>query len=77
VALDCSDGEKQRGQLGQTARRRGTAGRGQRGVGKAAARQGRTRGSPPSGSGAVGHGTWPEQRRAGPRREETEEEGGR
>jgi hypothetical protein len=36
----------------------GEAGTGQRGVGKAAARQGRARGMAQSGSGAAVRGTW-------------------
>jgi hypothetical protein len=43
----------------------GEAGAGQREVGEAAARQGRARSMPLSGSGAVRHGTWPVQRRRG------------
>jgi hypothetical protein len=40
-------------------------GRPARGRGRRRARRGRTRGSPLSGFGAVGHGTWSEQRRRG------------
>jgi hypothetical protein len=51
------------GARGSSGRRRGDVdevGAASMGSGKAAARQGRTRGSPRSGSRAVGHGIWPE-----------------
>jgi hypothetical protein len=52
----------------------GEAGAGQRGVGKAAARQGRARGLVQSGAEAAVHGTWPAGATAARRAEEQRSE---